>query len=366
MLRRFFAGNENYRPQVLEELRIVERLLELRTPGERSKILLKHLATVLPGDVRGYVVRGNTLESYSFEAVCGYSPELLELHPLHGPWRDPGPRLIPNLVQELFTPNDQEMRTVLGSFGLRDVLSSLVVPVASNGVSYGTLVLHRHEGLDFHEEELKQAASWGNILAGIQVPAHELRRTLLSLVEFSEAFVEAVEAQDFTQLGHGKRVTAYALAMGRALALSREQQADLYFAAMLHDIGKLGSGMELSVEDTQHPQRGANLVASSGLLKNAADGIRSHHENWDGTGFPEGLRKEDIPLLGRIVAVADIFDFLSSERGQALPLHEVEKGLESRSGRELDPTLVSLMINILRKGKTTAELAKIADIDLPF
>ena len=135
---------------------------------------------------------------------------------------------------------------------------------------------------------------------------------------------------------------------------------------MLHDVGKLGSGLELSVEDSQHPQRGANLVASSPLLAAATTGIRSHHENWDGTGFPDGLRKEEILILGRIVAVADTFDLLSSERGQALSPREVEQGLELRSGRELDPELVSLFVNILRQGKSTGELGRLDKQDLPF
>ena len=72
-------------------------------------------------------------------------------------------------------------------------------------------------------------------------------------------------------------------------------------------------------EDEVHPQRGANLIASSPLLSRAARGIRAHHERWDGAGFPQELQGEAIPLLGRIVAVADAFDLLSSERGQALP-----------------------------------------------
>src|SRR5690606_12313797 len=96
------------------------------------------------------------------------------------------------------------------------------------------------------------------------------------------------------------------------------------------------------------------------------EGIRHHHEAWDGSGFPSGLRREAIPQLARIVAVAATFDVLSSERGQALPLREVEKAREARAGSELDPALVSLFINVLRQGKDTTELAKLQETDLPF
>ena len=80
---------------------------------------------------------------------------------------------------------------------------------------------------------------------------------------------------------------------------------------MLHDIGKLGQDMAL-IEDAGHPERGANLLASASLLVNAISAIRHHHERWDGTGFPNKLKGSEVPLLARIVAVADIFDFLSS------------------------------------------------------
>ncbi|HZJ09217.1 MAG TPA: HD domain-containing phosphohydrolase, partial [Trueperaceae bacterium] len=178
--------------------------------------------------------------------------------------------------------------------------------------------------------------------------------------------MQAFEAQDFAQLGHAERVTAYALALGRSLEVSQQQLVDLYFAAMLHDIGKLGTGLDLGIEDLDHPQRGANMVASAALLGNAAEAIRHHHENWDGSGFPSALRKEAIPLLARIVAVADTFDTLSSERGQAMPLREVEKALDTRAGSELDPTLVSRFGNILRQGRDTKELGRLQDSDLPF
>ena len=124
---------------------------------------------------------------------------------------------------------------------------------------------------------------------------------------------------------------------------------------MFHDLGKLGSP-DPSAENSEHPLRGANLVASTPLLARAAEGIRAHHEHWDGSGFPYGLRGEEIPLLGRIVAVADVYDLLSSDRGHGLPMHEAQNALERRSGSQLDPNMVPLFVNILHRGKTTAEL----------
>ena len=365
MLRRFFSGSEAV-ADAPDHLLLVDKLFDQPGFRERSLFALRQAISALPGDVRGYVVRRKEGDRVTVEALEGYGSQLLSLELENGPWRDLRPRLIPNLVAELFTPNSQELRATLGDLGLRDAKSSLIVPVEGAEHAYGAMLLDRHSAEPFTDDDVKLARRWGSVLGDAQALHLDLWRTRQSLVEFTRAFVEAVEAQDFNQLGHAGRVTAYALAIGRTLGFTREQLADLYFAAMLHDVGKLGSGQDLSIEDNAHPQRGANLVASSPLLADATEGIRTHHEHWDGTGFPLHLRKKDIPLLGRIVAVADTFDLLSSERGQALPIHEVEKGLELRAGRELDPELVQLFINILRQGKSTAELGKLENQDLPF
>ncbi|HEX7040473.1 MAG TPA: HD domain-containing phosphohydrolase [Trueperaceae bacterium] len=365
MFRRLLSRPENA-PET-DQLDVAVRVLRAARPQERSEEALKGLRGALGGDARGYVVRGDDASGYAFDAQVGYGAALLEIAPGHGPWRSPGPRVVANHIAEMFTPNDAAKRAQYSDLGLRDATSTLVVPVAGGYAAYGALVMHRHGGPAFGDEELRLATRWGALLGEAQAQALELRRSKLSLVEFTRAFTQAFEAQDFAQLGHAERVTAYALALGRALGLPAKQQADLYFAAMLHDIGKLGSGLDLRLEDLEHPQRGANMVASAAMLKEAAEGIRHHHEAWDGSGFPSGLRKDAIPLLARIVAVADTFDVLSSERGQALPLREVEKALEARSGGELDPSLVSLFVgNILRQGKDTAELGTLQATDLPF
>ena len=363
LFRRLFNTSDAASPDVLASF---ERLLRYQSSSERSAEVLRTLCGKLPGDVRGFVVAGSAGDGYRFDAQVGYGDGLLVVTPANGPWRVPGPRLVPNLVAELFTSNEPGPRTELAGLGLRDATSALVAPVSGRFEKYGALVLLRHGQPALNDEELKMATRWASVLGEAQSQATELRLAKLSLVQFTRAFVQAFEAQDFTQLGHGERVTAYALALARAQELPQPALADLYFAAMLHDIGKLGNGMDQSVEDLEHPQRGANMVADSELLVPAAEAIRHHHESWDGSGFPDGLRKEAIPLLARIVTVADTFDLLSSERGKALPLREVERALEQKSGVTLDPALVALLINILRQGRNTQELSHLSDSDLPF
>lgn len=165
MLRRFFAGNETSEPHYLA---VVDKLLKLPTFSERSLFVLRQLTALLPGDVRGYVVRREEGEQVRFDAVEGYGGELLELKLSNGPWRDSRTRIISNLVNELFTPNPQEVRSLLGDLGLRNVKSTVMVPVSGGGHSYGALFLHRHSDPPFSDDELKTAKRWSTILGEVQ------------------------------------------------------------------------------------------------------------------------------------------------------------------------------------------------------
>lgn len=345
MLRRFFASDDG------DNLVVVNELLQLASSGERNRFVLKHLCASLNGDVRGYVLHYHARGS-AIEALEGYQAELPKLNFL----QETKTRLF--LLSEVSHSSIDKAQ--LENAGVFSAKSHLVAPIAANQ-RYGTLVLHKHDG-KFAEPDLKLVTQWANLLASSHQLWAESSRMQQSLFELTKAFVEAVEAQDFKQLGHAQRVANYAIALGRAKELPRSQLIELYYAAMLHDIGKLGQ--DLSVEDASHPERGANLLASASLFSASIEAIRNHHERWDGTGFPNKRKGAAIPLLARILAVADIFDFLSSERGHALPLHEVEKALENYSGRHLDPELVKLFKDILRQGKKTQDLGKMAQRDL--
>jgi HD-GYP domain-containing protein (c-di-GMP phosphodiesterase class II) len=346
VLRRFFKEESG------SDLDRVNSLLQLASSTERNRFVLRHLCQTLSGDVRGYILQYYAKGS-AIEALEGYHAELPKLEGLFQEQKA-GHFLLSDFAQSSID------KAQLENAGVFESKSNLLVPIMSSR-RFATLVLHKHDG-KFSEQDLKLATQWGELLAS----SHELRadssRLQQSLFELTKAFVEAVEAQDFKQLGHAHRVTSYAMALGRAKDLSRRQLIELYYASMLHDIGKLGQDM--SIEDAEHPERGANLLASASLLGQAVEAIRNHHERWDGTGFPKKLKGTTIPILARILAVADLFDFLSSERGHALPLHEVEKALENYSGRHLDPELVKLFKDILRQGKNTQDLGKMAKRDL--
>jgi hypothetical protein len=169
--------------------------------------------------------------------------------------------------------------------------------------------------------------------------------------------INALEARDAYHRGHSDRVMRYAVRLGRARGLGPEELVSLSFAAVLHDIGKVGLAEEIIGKDTpldeaewvvvrRHPIVGEALVGGIPYLEEASRIIRHHHERWDGEGYPNRLAGEEIPFLARILAIAEAYDAMTSERPFRHPL-TTERALlelEGNAGAQFDPELVPLFI----------------------
>jgi len=180
-------------------------------------------------------------------------------------------------------------------------------------------------------------------------------RKLISLIpkEFVLDVVGAIESKDRYTRGHSERVDDYAAILAKLLGLSPEDEQRLMYACWLHDYGKiwmpnsiLGKKDSLTEGEYEvmksHPAEGAKRIENIGLLRSVAGIIRHHHESWDGTGYPDGLAGEDMPLLSRIIAVADTFDAMTSDRPYraALSVDRALAELGRVAGTQLDPLLV--------------------------
>lgn len=173
-----------------------------------------------------------------------------------------------------------------------------------------------------------------------------------------------VEAKDVGTRMHLDRTSQYGMALARLVAPDLAERPDLEWGFLLHDIGKIGiserilnkagplTPSEWSVMKT-HPLIGAQVVAPMAFLGRASDVIRSHHERWDGRGYPRGLRGEEIPLAARIFSVVDAFDAMTSDRPyrRALPVTDAVDEISSSSGAQFDPDVVEAFL-ILMRGMT--------------
>ncbi|HKA91508.1 MAG TPA: HD domain-containing phosphohydrolase [Haliangiales bacterium] len=176
------------------------------------------------------------------------------------------------------------------------------------------------------------------------------RQALLGLAE-------AIEAKDTYTKGHCGRVAAFALALARECGYPEEGMEALEFASFLHDIGKIGIRDAVllkpgPLDDKEwehmrtHPIKGYEIASQIEILKPTMPCIRNHHERWDGKGYPDGLKGEEIPLSARIVAIADAYDAMSTDRPykRALPIAECERLLRKNASTMYDPQLIDLFV----------------------
>lgn len=178
-----------------------------------------------------------------------------------------------------------------------------------------------------------------------------------------ESWSSSLELQAAESPGHIRKVTDQTIELAKIIGASDDELARIERGALLHDIGKIGimdqillKKAELTEEEwreiKRHPQIARDMLSNIQLLKESMDIPYSHHENWDGSGYPQGLKGEDIPLAARIFAVVDTFDALISDRPfrSAWPKEEAIEFLRSQKGKRFDPEIVDLFLSKIITG----------------
>ncbi len=181
-------------------------------------------------------------------------------------------------------------------------------------------------------------------------------------LEFVRVLSETLENKDPFTHGHSSRVNYYSNLLAQKLNLSQAELRDLQVGAYLHDIGKLGVDTKIIYKEgsftrqelllmRRHPEIGVDLVTPIGLSQNVVSIIRHHHEFYNGTGYPDGLKGEAIPVLTRIVSTSESFDAMVTDRPyrKALPLKEIVDELKQYAGIQFDPCLVQLLLEIIEE-----------------
>jgi PAS domain S-box-containing protein/putative nucleotidyltransferase with HDIG domain len=179
-----------------------------------------------------------------------------------------------------------------------------------------------------------------------------------------EGWARALELRDKETEGHSRRVMEITLKIARAMKISEEDIEQIRRGAILHDIGKMGIPDEilhkpgkLTDEEREiikgHPATAYRLLSPIPFLKKALEIPYSHHEKWDGSGYPQGLKGEEIPLAARIFAVADVWDALGSDRcyNQAWTREKVTLYFAEQSGKHFDPVVVNVFFSLVEKGE---------------
>lgn len=174
------------------------------------------------------------------------------------------------------------------------------------------------------------------------------------------ALVRAVEAKDPYTRGHSQRIAEYTIRLARRIKLPEREARALRYAAYLHDIGKIGIPEQILYKNgalnerertiiREHPRIGANILQPLRFATEVAPIVEAHHEHWDGSGYPNGLRGEEIPIGARILAIADSFDAMTTDRPyrKKLSLQEALRRLQEGAGKQWDPRLVQEFIQMI-------------------
>lgn len=238
---------------------------------------------------------------------------------------------------------DERYNETFDKASLFQTKSVICVPMLLNGDLIGVVeVLNKKSG-DFTEQDLSILSNL-SALAAVAITNAKLTEEQRNFFSHAmEILVTAAETRFPETKGHSDRVAQAACAMAKGLGLKGEEYRDLYYAALLHDIGVIKCA---NPRDPQHVSAGVELLKDIKMLRGAVPLIRHHHEYWNGTGYPDKLSKEAIPLGSRILCLLEAVEDFRSQNGTAAQFPQtVQRHLSKGSGSEFDPAVVKIFLD---------------------
>ncbi len=247
---------------------------------------------------------------------------------------------------------------------MEGLCSLLSVPLSLKDRVIGVLNLYTKEPHHFTSHEINLFASLAS-QAAIAIENARLFESLEEIyIDVITALASAIDARDAYTHGHSQRVTEYAVAIAEEMGLSPAEVDIIRNASILHDVGKIGikerilkkPGLLTEEERREmeyHPFIGTRILQSVKLLEPVMPLVYHHHERFDGTGYPDGLKGEEIPLGSRIISVADAFESMTSDRPyrKAMPTEDAVAELRRWAGKQFDPRVVEAFLRVLEKGR---------------
>lgn len=235
----------------------------------------------------------------------------------------------------------------------------ICVPVKSKDKILGVLQAINKKDGDFDNDDLEALLGLANQVAIAIENANLYQDLKETFYGIAQALAETIEKRDPYTGGHTKRVMDYSFAIGKKMGLSKDLLEKLELSAILHDIGKIGVKDDILLKKGRldheefkdmcmHAGYGSEILSHVRQLHDVIPGVRGHHERYDGTGYPDGLKDKDIPVIARIISVADTFDALTSDRPyrKALNKEKAFEELRKNVGTQFDAEVVEAFISV--------------------
>jgi len=373
------AGNAIHRVQLYEQTkRQLERLSALRQIDlaitssldidNIFQILIDQVVTRLKVDAARVWIANSKQQTLEFATSRGFRTDALRNTSLRFGEGYAGQVILDQgtiYIPDLKVRNMNYLRSE--SFDEEGFVSYLAVPLAAKNRAQGVLEIfqrsplkHDQDWLDFLETLASQAA----IIIGYAKLLEDLRRSNIELNLAYDSTLEgwsrALEVRDHETKGHSQRVAEMTIRLAKAMGIPEPDLIHIHRGALLHDIGKLGVADSIllkagPLDDAEreimhkHPILAFELLSPIAHLRLALDIPYFHHEKWDGSGYPLGLKGESIPLSARIFAIVDVWDALTSDRPyrKAWQVPEVLSYIREQSGKHFDPQVVDTFLSLI-------------------
>ena len=248
--------------------------------------------------------------------------------------------------------------------------SCLAVPLIVRKQTIGILYLYNKQTTkispfaEFTAEELRMISSFSHQV-GIAMENHRLYSDIHNIfLDYIKSIAAALDARDAYTHGHSRRVAEFSIGIGKELGLSEGELEFLELSATIHDIGKIGIGEsvlnkpgKLTDEEfliiKSHVVKGSKILEPMSRLRALMPGVRHHHEKYDGTGYPDGLKGDEIHLVARIISIADTYDAMTTSRvyRDGLPKEVAYKEIENGAGTQFDPKLALAFVEFMKNNE---------------
>jgi HD-GYP domain-containing protein (c-di-GMP phosphodiesterase class II) len=345
---------------LLEVSRILSSSLNLNTVTD---LVLRESTKTMRADHASLFLIDESMKHLVLEKVRGFSKDEIDNIKLMGSWEVINNQLIkkkkPLIVNNLHNNPLFRSKSLPFSSEKLPISSFLAVPLIKENRIIGVLIVsnRKKSGRVFNNEDKRLMVTLSNHIAIALLNATLYQRLKNLFISTVKSLVRAVDAKDPYTSGHSERVMKYSLAIGKEIGLKEDVKENLGLSSLLHDVGKIGVKESVLLKPSrlsptelqhihQHPSIGVKIVETIKDSQNIINGIKDHHERFDGKGYPAHLKGSGISLEGRIVAVADTYDALTTVRPYQKKYSAKEAFFEIKRGAssQFDPKVVKAFI----------------------
>ncbi len=336
--------------------------LRMSVEGFMKKLLQAALVLV-PGFDMGSVIMEDKDGSYRYVAWTGFKEDLSQV-------KIPPDRVLipkgrnPVVIERIYEWDNEflsgEELKVLKSAGTNRIRKTIAVGINVEGRIVGGFFLDSSLDIEPTEGDLKIVKVFARIASIFATMKLYQERERGYQREIILAMVKAMEARDPYTVGHSERVAKYAVTLAKEIGFSEKDIDRIFWGSMVHDIGKLAVPEHILLKPSRlspsefeiirrHPVVGEEMIKEYPWLEGIRSIVRNHHERWDGKGYPDKLKGDQIPPEVRVVSMADAFDAMTSDRAyrKGISLPEALREIKKQEGKQFDPDVVKEALNVL-------------------